>query len=208
MTKYQILLTLYSLLDEEFEKDSDRSEGYIQYISSIDPYLWTDGKTADPACYSDFMDIMDDISGSDSFTPQEAYDCAVKYLDELAERQDDDISEAADILKSCPMERWVQIAEKLTAERTKKYKCPCCSYYTMDEPNGSYGICEVCFWEDDIAQDKDPELAGGANRVCLREARENFLKYGACDEKAIPFTRMPTAEEVSGLVHEPDDIDQ
>lgn len=207
MTKYQILLALYSLLYEEFENNSDRSEEYIQYISSVDPYLWTDGKTADPAYYTEFMEIMEDISSSDNFSASEAYDCALKYLSELEKRSDSDISEVVETVRSCPEERWTAIADKLTAGLTKKYKCPCCGYYTMDEPNGSYGICEVCFWEDDRSQNNDPELAGGANRVCLREARENFLRYGACDEKAIPFTRMPTAEEVSGIVHEPDDSD-
>ena len=34
-----------------------------------------------------------------------------------------------------------------------RYACPCCSYYTFEEkPSGTYYICPVCYWEDDIVQ--------------------------------------------------------
>ena len=61
MTKYQILLTLYHFLDEEFRENSDRSETFREYLGSINPYLWTDGKTADPSYYADFMEIADTL---------------------------------------------------------------------------------------------------------------------------------------------------
>lgn len=28
------------------------------------------------------------------------------------------------------------------------YQCPCCDYFSLDD-RGEYGICSVCFWEDD-----------------------------------------------------------
>lgn len=57
----------------------------------------------------------------------------------------------------------------------KKYKCPCCWYYTFDEKaNGNYDICEVCFWEDDPIQLENADYVGGANKVSLSEARRNF----------------------------------
>jgi rubrerythrin len=33
-----------------------------------------------------------------------------------------------------------------------KYPCPGCGYLVFDEPPGSYEICPICFWEDDLAQ--------------------------------------------------------
>ncbi|HEP9402485.1 hydrolase, partial [Pseudomonas aeruginosa] len=43
-----------------------------------------------------------------------------------------------------------------------RYPCPCCGYLTFDEePCGTYEICPVCYWEDDIAQNKDPDYDGG-----------------------------------------------
>ncbi len=43
-----------------------------------------------------------------------------------------------------------------------------------EEPPGTFEVCPVCGWEDDDAQARDPDFAGGANRVSLREARANF----------------------------------
>lgn len=36
---------------------------------------------------------------------------------------------------------------------TKRFQCACCGYYTFEhEPNDSFDICPVCYWEDDIYQ--------------------------------------------------------
>ena len=58
-----------------------------------------------------------------------------------------------------------------------KYTCPCCGYNTFDEPvKGTYDICELCGWEDDLVQNEDPDYEGGANGICLREAQLEFSK--------------------------------
>ncbi|MBO0846033.1 MAG: hypothetical protein J2P22_11530 [Nocardioides sp.] len=33
-----------------------------------------------------------------------------------------------------------------------EYPCPCCGYLVFDEEPGSYDICAVCGWEDDLSQ--------------------------------------------------------
>ena len=77
-----------------------------------------------------------------------------------------------------------------------KYKCPCCGFYTVDEkPRGNYDICPVCFWEDDPLQLEDETYEGGANRVSLRLARENFAEFGACEREMIKFVRPPLENE-------------
>ncbi len=78
-----------------------------------------------------------------------------------------------------------------------KYQCPCCGYYTFEnEPDGNYDICPVCFWEDDPFQAQDPEMTGGANGVSLNEARANFTKFGACEERFVGNVRGPKADEM------------
>lgn len=67
--------------------------------------------------------------------------------------------------------------------------CPCCGYYTLDDSPGSYQICEICFWEDDIEQYQNPTYRGGANKVSLKEAQENFEKYGYCEERVKKYVR-------------------
>jgi rubredoxin len=59
----------------------------------------------------------------------------------------------------------------LTAHR--KHACPVCGHHTLSE-RGAYQICAVCGWEDDPAQSADPDLAGGANRESLDQARETW----------------------------------
>ena len=67
--------------------------------------------------------------------------------------------------------------------------CPCCGYKTMMRPvggtHGTYDICPVCFWEDDGIQLADPDYEGGANRPSLRQAQQNFIAFGACEERLI-----------------------
>ena len=73
--------------------------------------------------------------------------------------------------------------------------CPCCGYRTLsDEEPGSYEVCKVCFWEDDIVQFDDPDYEGGANRVSLRQA-VNFREFGASEERFKARVRPPLPDE-------------
>ncbi len=75
-------------------------------------------------------------------------------------------------------------------------RCPCCGYYTFIEiERGNYDICPVCFWEDDFVQEKNPYYDGGANRVSLVTARNNFKKYGACEQEMVKYCRPPKENE-------------
>ncbi len=77
-----------------------------------------------------------------------------------------------------------------------KYQCPCCGFYTFEEPpDGNYDICPVCYWEDDPVQLADEAYSGGANHVSLAQARRNFLAFGACERECIPYVRAPLEDE-------------
>ena len=82
----------------------------------------------------------------------------------------------------------------------KKYKCHCCGFYTFDKkPMGNYDICPVCFWEDDSFQSQNPDEEAGANHVSLNQARENYKKFGACEQDMIKHVRPPKKDELVGL---------
>ena len=53
---------------------------------------------------------------------------------------------------------------------TNKAHCPGRGKAHVDE----YDICEVCNWENDPVQLVNPDLAGGANRMSLNQAREAY----------------------------------
>lgn len=87
-----------------------------------------------------------------------------------------------------------------TNRMPKRFACPCCEQLTLpDEPPGTYEICEACGWEDDFVQFRDPDYRGGANRQSLREARDNFKRYGRADAPPspppTPRSRLPTTAD-------------
>lgn len=74
--------------------------------------------------------------------------------------------------------------------------CECCGHRTLiDLCPGSYEICPVCFWEDDLVQARDPHFSGGANRPSLLDARRNYEMIGACEDRALPHVRKPMKDE-------------
>jgi hypothetical protein len=77
-----------------------------------------------------------------------------------------------------------------------KYPCPCCGYLVFDEPPGSYEICPICFWEDDLAQLRFPRMSWGANRVSLIEAQENYFRNGVCELRFRANVRAAEASDV------------
>ena len=90
---------------------------------------------------------------------------------------------------------------------TTVYPCPCCGYLTFSEPPGSYEICPVCFWEDDLVQLAFPDMAGGANKCSLIEGQRNFAAFGACERRLIPHARPPRESEQRDSQWRPLDLD-
>jgi len=78
----------------------------------------------------------------------------------------------------------------------KKYKCPCCGYFTLKhEPPGTFEICPVCFWEDDNIQYNNPDYEGGANDVSLNQAHKNYKIVGAISKEYLDSVRPPNESE-------------
>ncbi len=78
-----------------------------------------------------------------------------------------------------------------------KYFCKCCGYNTLSEfPNGTYEICKICFWEDDLYQTENPNEKGGPNRVSLVEARKNFEEFGVCEMEMKMNVRKPNENDI------------
>jgi Cysteine-rich CPCC len=74
----------------------------------------------------------------------------------------------------------------------KPYPCPCCGYLVFEEESGSYSICPICFWEDDLTQLRFAYMGGGANRVSLFEGQRAYAALGACEARFVAHVRRPT----------------
>ena len=70
----------------------------------------------------------------------------------------------------------------IEGKQPRLFRCRCCGYKTLKQI-GHFDICKICFWEDDGAD--DDERYSPPNRMTLKEARNNFEMYGACDEKSL-----------------------
>src|SRR5438093_13495505 len=75
-----------------------------------------------------------------------------------------------------------------------KYPCPCCGYVVLLTP-GAYEICPICVWEDDIAQLRFVHLRGGANKVSLAQAQQNYRTFGASEMPLGHLVRPPHTDE-------------
>ena len=81
----------------------------------------------------------------------------------------------------------------------RKYKCPCCGYFTLSDI-GEYDICPVCFWEDDPFQREDENYSSGANRdLNLKQGKLNYIKFGTCDKEMLKYCRKPSKDEANYL---------
>jgi len=77
-----------------------------------------------------------------------------------------------------------------------RYPCPCCGHLVFDEPPGTYCICPICFWEDDVLQLVYPLMGGGPNALNLCEAQREYARCGACEARLVPNVRRPEADEL------------
>jgi hypothetical protein len=98
--------------------------------------------------------------------------------------------------------------EILTLEPTRKkplelLTCPCCGHTSM-LTRGQNEDCRACGWTDDPAQSADPNLAGGANKRSLNQARIAWLaEQEALSRVPLPFApkegRAPSFTNESAL---------
>ena len=78
-------------------------------------------------------------------------------------------------------------------------QCPCCGNYTIcydPEMEIIVDICEVCFWQYDWVSHAKPTISIGPNKVSLNQAKKNYKKFGACEERHIGNVRLPLPEEL------------
>ena len=77
-----------------------------------------------------------------------------------------------------------------------RFACPCCGSLTLTEaPPGTFDICGVCLWEDDDVQFDDADYEGGANRVSLNQARENYRTQRVSKPRFKANARPPRPNE-------------
>ncbi|OFF39821.1 glycosyltransferase [Listeria monocytogenes] len=72
-------------------------------------------------------------------------------------------------------------------------QCLVCENYTIE---ANYDICEVCYWEYDVVAQEYPDEIIGANNISLKQAKINYAKFCAVEEKYITLVRKPRQDEL------------
>jgi hypothetical protein len=75
-----------------------------------------------------------------------------------------------------------------------KYPCPCCGYLVFVARPGSFDICPICFWEDDLSQLRFPTTTG-ANHLSLILAQQNYADDGVSEPGFRSRVRQPEPSE-------------
>ena len=74
--------------------------------------------------------------------------------------------------------------------------CPCCGYITIPNKGDALAfICPVCMWEIDCFINGLTEASDQNGGLLLKEARENYKKFGAVQEELKEYCRAPKEYE-------------
>ncbi len=84
-----------------------------------------------------------------------------------------------------------------------KYTCPCCSYKTFDREDHLWDICKVCYWESCPIGNNNPLQVTGPNPMCLADAQQNFILFGACEKEMLVHVRKPNENEPKDILWKP-----
>jgi len=90
---------------------------------------------------------------------------------------------------------------------TELHTCPCCGYKVFPDRPGSYDICPICFWEDDMVQLAFPDLSGGANKVSLISGQASFILYGVSEERFSRNVRRPKDTDIRDILWRPINVE-
>lgn len=74
------------------------------------------------------------------------------------------------------------------------FPCPCCGYVVFRQPPGSYDICPICGWEDDLSQLRFPTTSGA--NAPLVDCQREYACHHAED-------RTATGQGELGYVRDP-----
>ena len=80
MTRYELFKQLFHSLDSVYDEKKKELDELVGLLVNINPYLVTDGESADPAMYSDFCKIVT----SEEINEADAKELTDKFLKSLS----------------------------------------------------------------------------------------------------------------------------
>jgi len=69
------------------------------------------------------------------------------------------------------------------------FPCPCCGFFTFSAGPGSGALCDICYWGDDAAQLRWPDLKRDG-QPSLLQCQRNYFQFFASERRFEYFVRM------------------
>jgi len=74
----QAFIAAYYFLNIYYEET--KNDDFLDIISGMNPFLWADGGSADPAAEKDWADVAKIIAKGESLNPQQAFQAMYGYV--------------------------------------------------------------------------------------------------------------------------------
>ena len=115
MNKYEVLQCIYSYLDKQDHVGKPKGEECTYYLSNINPNIWLDEGTADPAYYEDYKKICRAFFPENTCSVEEGFQYAGIYLNKYNELEHrkyaSNIDEVVEVFSRCTLSEWIKIYE-------------------------------------------------------------------------------------------------
>lgn len=109
MNNFELFTMMYFTLDAQY-KNNEQDEDFANYLSSIDPFLWEDCSSGDPAYFSEFEDFMKGKSIGEDY----GYSLALEFL------QSHEYSKGMDkYFLMTPVEKYIEGAKEYLSQPHK-----------------------------------------------------------------------------------------
>ena len=110
MTNFELFSLIYFVLDAEYDSSDKSDEQLMHFVSELNPFLWAEESSADPAYYEEFKSFMKDKTiGSDM-----GYSLALEFLS-----NDIYYSKIPEYFQKTTIEEWISAAKEYLSEPHK-----------------------------------------------------------------------------------------
>ncbi|WP_437225940.1 CPCC family cysteine-rich protein [Planctomicrobium sp. SH661] len=75
-----------------------------------------------------------------------------------------------------------------------KYTCPICGHKTLDA-RCDWDVCPICFWEDDVLENKGDRTSSANQGLRISEAQANYMVFESCSKDHERSVRSPLPHE-------------
>ena len=110
MIDFELFSLLYFALDAQYDEQKTKDEELGQFLSEINPFLWKEESSADPAYFVEFQQFMKDKQIGDDY----GYALALEYL--MTEKFYEGIPQ---YFSKISKEEWIESAKSYLAEPHK-----------------------------------------------------------------------------------------